>query len=112
MATEEFLSQLASSVNAVHRAPVNRYQHFINASVYLNSGMKRADAVRNAQVDWKQRASLSDEEYCATMEQAKVKLNKLKTKPIESFFRVQVINLMFWHLYMQYKWHLLAISIS
>ena len=81
---------MAINPNSVHKAPVNRYQHFVNASVYLSCGIKRADAVRRAQEDWKCRASTSEEEYFATVKQAEAKLKSQKTKPIESYFTVQV----------------------
>ena len=87
---ENFLSQLATNSNSVHKAPVNHYQQFVNASVYLSCGIKRADAVRRAQEDWKRRASSSEEEYFTTIRQAKAKMKSLKTKPIESYFTVQV----------------------
>ena len=87
---ENFLSQLATNPNSVHKAPVNHYQHFVNASVYLSCGIKRADAVRRAQEDWKRRTSSSEEEYFATIRQAEAKMKSQKTKPIESYFTVQV----------------------
>ena len=86
---ENFLSQLAANPNSVYKAPVNHYQHFVNASVYLSCGIKRADAVRRAQEDWKRRAS-SSEEYFVTIRQAEAKMKSQKTKPIESYFTVQV----------------------
>ena len=87
---EDVLFQLANNPNSVHKAPVNRYQHFVNASVYLNCGTKRADAVRRAQEDWKRCASASEEEYFATIKQTEAKLKSQKTKPIESYFKAQV----------------------
>jgi len=91
MATEEFLSQLAKNPDSVHKAPVNRYQHFINAKVYLKCKLlKRADAVKQAQDDWRERTSKSEEEYEATMKLAQEKMKKSKTRPIQSFFKVQV----------------------
>ena len=90
---KDFLSKLAINPNSVHKAPVNRYQHFVNASVYLSCRIKRADAVRRAQEDWKRRASISEEEYYATIKQAEAKMKSQKTKPIESYFTVQVRRL-------------------
>ena len=53
MVTEEFLSQLARNINSAHEAPVNRYQHFITAKVFLKCGLqKQADAVKQVQDDW------------------------------------------------------------
>ena len=91
MATEAFLSELGRNPNSVHRDPVNRYQHFINAKVYLNcSKLKRADVVKRAQDDWKRLALKSEEEHKATMKLAEEMMRKTKTRPIESFFKVQV----------------------
>ena len=87
---ENFLSQLATNPNSVHKVPVNHYQHFVNASVYLSCGIKRAGAVRRAQEDWKRCASSSKEEYFATVRQAEAKMKSQKTKPVESYFTVQV----------------------
>ena len=53
---ENFLSQLATNPSSVHKAPVNHYQHFINASVYFSCGIKGAEhllAVFNSQVNYK-----------------------------------------------------------
>ena len=85
-----FLSKLAVNPNSVHRAPLNKYQHFVNASVYLSCGIKQADAVRRAQEDWKRHASTSEEYYDTVIEQAEAKMKSQKTKPIESYFTAQV----------------------
>ena len=55
----------------------------------MSCGIKRADAVRRAQEVLKRRAS-SSEEYFATVRQAEAKMKSQKTKPIESYFTVQV----------------------
>ena len=96
---EDFLSQLAINPNSVHKAPVNRYQHFVNASVYLSCGIKRADAVRRAQEDWKRRASTSEEYFSTIIKQAEAKMKSQKTKPIRSYFTVQVRRFIY---YVQY----------
>ena len=88
---KDFLSQLAVNPSSVHKAPVNHYQHFVNFSVYLSHcRAKRTDDVRKAQEDWKSRASKCDEYFGTIIKQAEAKMKSQKTKPIESYFTVQV----------------------
>ena len=55
----------------------------------MSCGIKRVDAIKRAQEDWKRHAS-SSEEYFTTIRQAEAKVKSQKTKPIESYFIVQV----------------------
>jgi len=108
MATEEsqFLSELAKNPNAVHKASINRYRHFVNAIVYLTCGqLKRADAVKQAQDNWNCMA-LKSEEYEGTMKLAEEMIRKTKARPIELYFKVQVCKVSF------YNAHLPAITLS
>ena len=64
--SEQFLLELARHPNSVHKSPTNQYQHFVNAVVVTNdTKMKRADVVKRAQVEWKERAFDSEEHYVA-----------------------------------------------
>ena len=49
----EKLSELSNCADSVHTHPVNAYQHFVNAFVYINNSYGRQDAVRKAQEVWK-----------------------------------------------------------
>ena len=49
----EKLSELSNCADSVHTHPVNVYQHFVNAFVYINNSYGRQDAVRKAQEVWK-----------------------------------------------------------
>ena len=72
--SERFLWELSTHPSSVHKAP-NRYQHFDNAYILTNQTMKRADAVRCAQAEWKQRVVDSKEQYVAAMRKAVGHLN-------------------------------------
>ena len=37
----------------VHKNPTGFYQHFVNAYVFVNEHIKRSDAVRQAQREWR-----------------------------------------------------------
>jgi len=88
---KDFLSQLGVNPSSICKGPVNRYQHFVNFSVYLSyCGAKRTDAVRKVQEDWKSRALKCDEYFGTIFKQAEAKMKSQKTKPIESYFTVQV----------------------
>ena len=43
------LAELSNCAGSVHTHPVNAYQHFVNAFVYLNNSYGRQDTVRKAQ---------------------------------------------------------------
>ena len=49
----EKLSELSNCADSVHTHPVNAYQHFVNAFVYINNSYGRQDAARKAQEVWK-----------------------------------------------------------
>ena len=70
--SERFLQELATQPSSVHKAPNNHYHHFVNAYVLTNQTMKRADAVRCAQTEWKQRVVDSEEQYVAQLRKAGV----------------------------------------
>ena len=51
----QFLVELARHPDSVHKSPTNQYQHFMNAFVVVNdTKMKRADATKLVQVEWKE----------------------------------------------------------
>ena len=91
--SEQFLLELARHPDSVHKSPTNQYQHFVNAVVVTNdTKMKRADAVKGAQVEWKERAFDSEEHYVAALKKAAQHLKRNRTRCIDSFFKVQYIN--------------------
>ena len=83
--SERFLWELSTHPSSVHKAPNNRYQHFVNAYVLTNQTMKRADAVRCAQAEWKQRVMDSKEQYVAAMSKAAEHLKRNRIRRIDSF---------------------------
>ena len=86
--SERFLRELAMEPHSVHKAPKNRYQHFVNAYVVTNKTMKREDAVRSAQVEWKTQVSDSEEKYTAALGKAEEQLKRNKMRRIDSYFKV------------------------
>ena len=90
--SERFLWELSTHPSSVHKAPNNRYQHFVNAYVLTNQTMKRADAVKCAQAEWKQRVVDSKEQYVAAMRKAAEHLKRNRIRRIDSFLKVQFIN--------------------
>ena len=77
--------------HSVHKAPKNRYQHFINAYVVTNKTMKREDGVRSARIGWKTHASDSNEKYTAALGKVEEQLKRNKMRQIDSYFKVQYI---------------------
>ena len=66
--SEQFLLELARHPDSVHKSPTNQYQHFVNAFVVTNNTkMKRADAVKRPQVEWKEQVVGSKEHYVAAL---------------------------------------------
>lgn len=49
----ERLTELCQCVEAVHKVPVNTYQHFIKAFVYIYETLGLQNAVKKAQAFWK-----------------------------------------------------------
>ena len=63
MENVERLAELSNCVDAVHRHPMNSYQHFVNAFVYVKNSYGRQDAIRKAQEFWKVE---SDVTFCVS----------------------------------------------
>ena len=77
---------LARKGRAVHRAPVNEYQKFINVSVFVRGGV-RQDAVLQAQQTWRGLTSIERQEQLKLMtERAINKLDRERAGEISSFF--------------------------
>ena len=55
--SEQLLRELATQPSSIHKASTNRYQYFVNAYVLTNQTMKRANEVKCAQVEWKERVA-------------------------------------------------------
>jgi len=88
--SEQFLMELARHPDSVHKSQTNQYQHFVNAFVVMNdTKMKRADAVKRAQVEWKERVVDSKEHYVAALKKAAQHLKRNRTRRIDSFFKVK-----------------------
>ena len=90
--SERFLWELSTHPSSVHKAPNNCYQHFVNAYILTNQTMKRADAVRCTQAEWKQQVMDSKEQYVAAMRKAAEHLKRNRIRRIDSFLKVQFIN--------------------
>ena len=80
--------------HSVHKAPNNRYQHFVNPYVVTNRTTKQADAVRFAQVEWKTRVADSDEKYAAALRKAKEQLKTNRMRRIDLYFIIQYKTLL------------------
>ena len=52
----QLLCEVAMQPHSIHKAPTSCYQHFVNAYVLTNQTMKQANAVKCAQVEWKELA--------------------------------------------------------
>ena len=90
--SERFLWELSTHPSSVHKAPNNRYQHFVNAYVLTNQTMKRADAVRCVQAVWKQWVVDNKEQYVKEMRKAAEYLKCNGIRWIDSFLKIQFIN--------------------
>ena len=84
---EQLLLELAVQPSSIHKAPTNRCQHFINAYVLTNQTMKQADAVKCAQVEWKEWVAESKDQYVAALRKAAEHLKHNRMKQIKSFVR-------------------------
>jgi len=88
--SEQFLLEFARHPDSVHKSPTNQYQHFVNAFVVMNdTKMKRADAVKRVQVEWKEPVVYSKEHYVAALKKAVQHLKRNRTRCTDSFFNVQ-----------------------
>ena len=85
--SEQLLWELATQPSHVHKAPTNRYQHFVNAYVLTNQMIKRADVVKYAQVEWKEWVAESEDQYVAAPRKAAEHLKCNRMKWIDSFLR-------------------------
>ena len=90
--SEEFLQELAGHPNSVHKSANHRYHHFVNAFVLTHQKMNRADAVRCAQAEWKERVLTNEEQYIAALQEAAEYLKRNRTRRIDSFFKVRFMN--------------------
>ena len=68
--SEQLLWELATQPSSIHKTPTNRCQHFVNAYVLTNQTMKRADAVKCTQVEWKDQVAESKDQYVAAVRKA------------------------------------------
>jgi len=90
--SEEFLQELAGYPNSVHKSANHRYHHFVNTFVVTHQKMNRADAVRCAQAEWKERVVTNEEQYTAALQEAAEYLKRNRTRRIDSFFKVRFMN--------------------
>ena len=97
--SEEFLQELAGHPNSVHKSANHRYHHFVNAFVVTNQKMKRAEAVRCAQAEWKERVVTNEEQYTAALQEAAEYLKRNRTRRIDSYFKVRFYNMNRWVYY-------------
>ena len=84
MENVERLAELSNCVDAVHRHPMNSYQHFVNAFVYVKNSYGRQDAVRKAQEFWKVE---SDEKKDCILKETFRKLEMTKKRKITWLFK-------------------------
>ena len=84
---EQMLWELAMQPSSIHKAPTNRYQHFVNTYVLTNQTMKWVDAVKCAQVEWKERVLESEDQYIPALRKAAEHLKHNRMKRINSFLR-------------------------
>ena len=89
--SEQILQELATQPSSVYKAPTNRYQHFVNTYVLTNQTMKWVDAVKCAQVEWKERVLESKDQYIAALRKAVEHLKHNRMKRINSFL-INFIN--------------------
>ena len=93
LVSEQFLLELTRHPDSVHKSSANQYQHFVNAFVVTSdTKMKRTDAVKHVQVEWKERVVDSKEHYVAALKKAAQHLKRNRTTRIDSFFKVQYTN--------------------
>ena len=85
--SKQLLSELAMQPSSIHKAPTNHCQHFINAYVLTNQTMKQANAVKCAQVEWKERVAESKDQYVSALRKAAEHLKCNRMKWIHSFVR-------------------------
>ena len=85
--SEQMLQELATQPSSIYKAPTNRYQHFVNTYVLKNQTMKWVDAVKSAQVEWKERVLESKDQYIAALRKAAEHLKHNRMKWINSFLR-------------------------
>ena len=91
--SERFLWELSTHPSSVHKAPNNRYQHFVNAYVLTNQTMKRADAVRCAQAEWKQQVVDSKEHAVRCSNEGSSRALKTQQDKADRFIlKVQFMN--------------------
>ena len=83
--SEQLLQELDMQPSSIHKAPTNRYQHFVNAYVLTNQTMKWADVVKCAQVEWKEQVVESEDQYVAALRKAAEHLKHNRMKRIDSF---------------------------
>ncbi|XP_041378756.1 uncharacterized protein LOC121391063 [Gigantopelta aegis] len=81
---------LVNGGDAIHKTPNNEYMQFINAFVFLNDNLKRADAVTKGQKAWHDREH-GRGEVDITLKNAVIKMEQVRNKKrtIKSFFAVQ-----------------------
>ena len=98
--SEQLFRELAMQPSSIHKDPTNHYQHFVNAYVLTNQMMKQVDAVKCAEVEWKERVAESEDQYVAVPAEH-LKFNRPRMKRIDSFLgTINFINcrLCIWHI--------------
>jgi len=85
--------ELAGHPNSMNKSANHRYHHFVNVLVVTDTKMKRADAVRCAQAEWKERVVTNEEQYTTALQEAAEYLKRNRTRQIDSFFKVRIHNM-------------------